>query len=338
MWSATSSNSMGKQQSERARSIVLDATKAPRSIANDVTKALSSRQPWSTPMNAMRSTTHQIDPVSASTSVGCSKWSIRQATKQQAYKFWEEQDKKIIMDNRRAAWGATPYWHPKNRNVQPRTKLQKWNSKAVRSVKLHDPTFNSDEPLMNLLQSSDLEYPRRPNDTLTIDTQRSTKPNMTRLMSAQVRNRTRKASHSGDTGTKRPISAVGSHSESSCNSHSAHGMTQQDTDNFFLSEYKAMTLCSQQQENKLPPGLNPLVNPPKQLDAEQDRCRGRQLQSAKADWRTAECLLALGCSATEVKKCFGKAQRTLENVADAADPEYDPEANFEHTTCCSRFV
>ena len=159
--------------SNRAHSIVLDAKQAPRSIAADVTKAVSSRKPWSTPVNAMRCAsciaaacsntlptarqhTKSIRVPQARAlralsgqygechwSGGCGAFDVRlgvcsalcelvragcgrQATKQQAYKFWEEQDQKIFRDNKLAAWGATPSWHPKNRNVVPRTKLQKW--------------------------------------------------------------------------------------------------------------------------------------------------------------------------------------------------------------------
>eukprot|EP00656_Telonema_subtile_P055561 TRINITY_DN8643_c0_g1_i3.p1 TRINITY_DN8643_c0_g1~~TRINITY_DN8643_c0_g1_i3.p1 ORF type:complete len:306 (+),score=68.95 TRINITY_DN8643_c0_g1_i3:209-1126(+) len=282
-------------------------------------KVFSSRKAWGTNNNARRSTAD-------SGSVPTTMWAVRQAQKMNHVKFWKQEDAKIIAANKLASWGGKPAFHPGTKDNKPRSWLQKWCSRGQqnRSTRLHDPTFDSDEPIAGVLQSSSLSYHRRPNDMLRLDSARSTS---TRRPASALPTRgpsitapiPRASSSQGDRSATKPAPKVEAEARP-------------------LSEYSAMTHAVAGMSRHVL--VNPKTNPPLWHDAMQDRARGRQLQSAKADWRDAEMLLALGASADKVAACFANSSNTLKCVADTQQPEaaYDVDAPFERSRSCSRFV
>jgi len=318
----------------------------------DVTRRVDSRQPWATPVTALRSTTHVLDKraVAEAAKAGTTEWSKRQRIKTEDQKFWNKQDNKCKRANWRAACGAPPPSHPdcsrshigghseKGKIQQPRTKMQKWSDKAlaIRPTKIAGcAQFSSDEPLVDLMQTTELQYIRLPVDSIASDKSCSklSTPQPCWPMRPQSAHPTLRVSNA------RPALATSWRDSSRRASSAAPDTAPQFhvPESSMISMYGVMTMPCSAYSQQQKPLLNPQVNPPKSNDAYADRARARKLQEAKATWRTAERLLSLSGGSAQIEKTLELAASSLKTVADASMATWDPDAPFVRSTSCSRF-
>jgi len=298
----------------------------------DHTRTVSGRKPFNSSVKALRSTTHarkSKDPNKGK--VTTVPWAFDMAKRQQTQMFWKEADKKVLRVNKKAAWGFQPKGHPSSKSYTPRTKLQKRQAASnllkdtPEGRKRNDPQFSSDEPLHRVMHSTNLMYPKRRNDMISLEAdsgaaqaslaqKKQGQILMEQKLSRQSKRRPRTAAEIRTPGA--PSFSGGNRNEQ------PHGRSSSVADSLFTSNQ---------------PLIDTGVNPPCLADVAKDRSRNLRLQNAKSAWSNAERLLSLNCKPDEIFEAFKVAQGHFQSVGNATPRELQGPATFAPSNGCTRY-